>query len=282
MTRRFVQIGRLASANSIPALVEIDKLITRHSAVVGTTGSGKSTTVAGLLTVLSDDSLYPSARILVIDIHGEYGKALADRAAVYRISHDTAKQERPLYIPYWAMTLDELLPITFGSIENGGDRGAVIDRITEFKLRALTASPRKGVSEDSVTVDTPVPFSIHRLWFELHCEMRATHYERPGQPQSRDTWALEKNAKGAVVQGGDAMRCIAPRFLPPKDDKQDPEKIRLSRSTLGIGRAVDVLGSRLRDPRFDFLFGPDPICRTLMERQEEGFGYIACRMARRR
>src|SRR3546814_4971651 len=51
---RFVQVGRLASADSIPALVEIDKLVTRHSAVIGTTGSGKSTTVAGILTALSD------------------------------------------------------------------------------------------------------------------------------------------------------------------------------------------------------------------------------------
>jgi hypothetical protein len=255
---RFVQIGRLASATSIPALVEIDKLVTRHSAVVGTTGSGKSTTVAGLLTALSDSSLYPSARILVIDIHGEYGKALADRAAIFRISPDETKEERPLHIPYWAMTLDELLPITFGSIENAGDRGAVIDRITEFKLQALKLSPRKGVSVDSVTVDSPVPFSIHRLWFDLHCEMRATHNERQGQPQSHETWALEKDATGAVVQAGDVMKCIPPRFLPPKDEKNDPEKIRLSRSSLGIGRSVDALGSRLRDPRFDFLFRPGP------------------------
>jgi hypothetical protein len=255
---RFVQVGRLASANSIPALVEIDKLVTRHSAIVGATGSGKSTTVAGILTALSDGNLYPSARILVIDIHGEYGKALADRAAIFRISPDAAKGERPLYIPYWAMTIDELLPITFGSIENGGDRGAVIDRITELKLGALKRWPRAGVSEDSVTVDTPVPFSVHRLWFELHCEMRATHYERPAEPQSRATWALEKDGAGTVVQAGDVMKCIPPRFLPPKDEKGDPEKIRLSRSNLGVGRAVDSLGSRLRDPRFDFLFRPGP------------------------
>ena len=255
---RFVQVGRLASATTIPALVEIDKLVTRHSAVVGTTGSGKSTTVAGLLTALSDSTLYPSARILVIDIHGEYGKALADRAAIFRIGPDAARGERPLVIPYWAMTLDELLPITFGSIENGGDRGAVIDRITEFKVEAFKTSPRKGVTADSVTVDTPIPFSIHRLWFELHCEMRATHYEQQGQPQSRATWALEKDAGGKIVQGGDVMKCIPPRFLPPKDEKNDPQKIRLSRSSLGIGRAVDALGSRLRDPRFDFLFRPGP------------------------
>jgi uncharacterized protein len=255
---RFVQVGRLASASSIPALVEIDKLVTRHSAVVGTTGSGKSTTVAGILTALSDGALYPSARILVIDIHGEYGRALADRAATFRINANEEKGERPLYIPYWAMTLDELLPISLGSIDNSGDRGAVIDRITELKLKALSATPRSGVSADSLSVDTPVPFSLHRLWFDLHCEMRATHYEKQGQPQSRATWALEKDAAGVVTQQGDIMRCIPPKFLPPKDEKNDAEKIRLSRSNLGISRAVDALGSRLRDPRFDFLLRPGP------------------------
>lgn len=256
--RRFVQVGRLASASSIPALVEIDKLVTRHSAVVGTTGSGKSTTVAGILTALSDSANYPSARILVIDIHGEYGKALADRAAVFRINPDPSRGEHSLYIPYWAMTLDELLPVTLGTIENGGDRGAVIDRITELKLAALQATPRAGVSPDSLNVDTPVPFCIHKLWFDLHCEMRATHYEKPGQPQTQKTWALEKDTSGAPTQPGDVLRGIPPRFLPAKDNKEDPEKIRLSRSNLAVGRPVDALGSKLRDPRFDFLLRPGP------------------------
>jgi hypothetical protein len=256
--RRFVQVGRLASASSIPALVEIDKLVTRHSAVVGTTGSGKSTTVDGILTALSDSDSYPSARILVIDIHGEYGKALADRAAIFRISPDPAKGERPLYIPYWAMTLDELLPVTLGAIENGGDRGAVIDKITTLKLESIKNSPKVGVSADNLSVDTPVPFCIHKLWFDLHCEMRATHYEKPGQPQSRQTWALEKGADGKATQAGDVMLGMAPRFLPPKDNKDDPEKIRLSRLNLGIGRSIDALGSKLRDARFDFLLRPGP------------------------
>lgn len=255
---RFVQVGRLASTSSIPALVEIDKLVTRHSAVVGTTGSGKSTTVAGILTALSDSSLYPSARILVIDIHGEYGKALSDRAAVFRINPDASRGERALQIPYWAMTLDELLPVTLGSIENNGDRGAVIDRITELKLRALDQWPRVGVTVDNMSVDSPIPFSIHKLWFDLHCEMRATHFERTGQPQSRQTWALENDPAGNPVQVGDTMRATPPRFSPPKDNKDDPEKIRLSRSNLGISRNADALGSKLRDSRFDFLLRPGP------------------------
>lgn len=254
--KRFVPVGQLASANSIPALVEIDRLVTRHCAVVGTTGSGKSTTVAGILTALSDARDYPSARILVIDIHGEYGKALADRSAVFRINPDTDKGERPLYIPYWAMTLDELLPITFGSIENPGDRGAVIDRINELKLDALKETPRTGVSEDNLSVDSPVPFSIHKLWFGLHCEMRATHYD--GQTQSIATRAYETGSDGKPIQPGDAMRGISPRFRPIKDEKSDPEKIRLSRSPLGISRPVDALGSKIRDTRFDFLLRPGP------------------------
>lgn len=254
---RFVQIGHLASAESIPALIDIDKLVVRHSAVVGTTGSGKSTTVVGLLVPLSDRDLYPSARVLVVDIHGEYGRALADRAAVFRVNPDVARNEKPLFIPYWAMNIDELLPITLGAIE-GADRGAVIDRIVDMKRQSLKETARAGVSMDSLTIDTPIPFSIHQLWFDLHCEMRATHIERAGVAQSRETWALEKNSDGTTAEEGDVLKCIPPRFRPIQDIAGVPEKVRLSRSSLNIGRAVDALGSRLRDPRFDFIFRPGP------------------------
>jgi hypothetical protein len=244
---KFVPVGHLASVESIPALVDIDKLVTRHSAVVGTTGSGKSTTVAGLLAALSSTKEYPSARIVVIDIHGEYGKALADRAEIFRVNPTPETAERALHIPYWAMTFDELLPLTLGGLESG-ERGPVIDFITDLKRAALLKYARP--------VDAPVPFSIHKLWFDLHTLTRATHYEIPGQSQSKATWALEKDNAGKEIQPGDVMRAIPPRFRSPKDEKGDPEKIRLSRSALNIGRAIDALGSKLRDPRFDFLFKP--------------------------
>lgn len=95
----FVNVGHIAGAESIPALIDVNKLITRHSAVVGTTGSGKSTTVASLLNALSDTKKYPSSRILVFDIHGEYGKALKDRANVFKINADksTTSTEKELY-----------------------------------------------------------------------------------------------------------------------------------------------------------------------------------------
>jgi DNA helicase HerA-like ATPase len=81
-----VTIGRLSGAESIPVRVDLDKLVTRHSAVLGSTGSGKSTTVASLLRSISvgqgSGSSFPSARVLLIDIHGEYGRALKSAAKV--------------------------------------------------------------------------------------------------------------------------------------------------------------------------------------------------------
>ncbi len=64
----FVKVGHISNADSIPALIDINKLITRHSAVVGTTGSGKSTTVASIITALSNNDHYPSSRILMSDL----------------------------------------------------------------------------------------------------------------------------------------------------------------------------------------------------------------------
>ena len=254
---RYVQIGALAAAESIPARIDIDAMVTRHCAVVGSTGSGKSTTVAGLLAMLSDKQVYPSARILVIDIHGEYGSALRERASVFRTNPNRERGENPLYVPYWAMNLDELLPITVGELDDAA-RGVLVGKITELKRKSLDGEERKGVDPDTLTGDSPVPFSIHKLWYDLHCEMHATHYEQPGGSQSRATWALKEDEKGEPVQKGDVMKAIPPVFRDPKDSKNDPEKIRLSRSTLNIRRPIDSLGSKLRDPRLHFLFRPGP------------------------
>ena len=87
-----IPIGRLASAESMTVRVDLDKLITRHCAVLGSTGSGKSTTVASLLRSIcsneagSSQLRFPRARILLLDIHGEYARALRDCSKVFRIN----------------------------------------------------------------------------------------------------------------------------------------------------------------------------------------------------
>jgi hypothetical protein len=134
---------------------------------------------------------------------------------------------------------------------------AFADKVVELKRESLAAHPIEGVDGDTVTVDTPIPFSIRRLWWDFHTAMRATHFE-DGQPQSRANWALELDAHGQPIQAGDQVRVIPPRFRALKDDKGDPEKIRASNSRLSVSRPTDILAGRLRDQRLAFLFSPGP------------------------
>ncbi|HVW73164.1 MAG TPA: DUF87 domain-containing protein [Rhizomicrobium sp.] len=252
----FVKIGVLAAAPSIPALLDINRLVTRHSVVVGATGSGKSTTVAGLMNALSSAD-YPSSRILMIDVHGEYARALRDRASIFRIGANEKLGEKELYVPYWALNFDELMSVAAGGLDDPAMRVTFADKIAELKQRSFAAHPITGIEEHLITVDTPIPFSLRRLWWDFHTAMRATHFET-GKPQSPDTWALELDDKGNPVQKGDLKRVIPPRFRAIKDEKGDPEKIRLSNSRLNAGRPTDILAGRLRDRRLAFLFSCGP------------------------
>ncbi|MBS3975889.1 MAG: ATP-binding protein [Syntrophomonadaceae bacterium] len=253
--KNYVCVGHLASAESIPALVNIDKLVTRHSAVVGTTGSGKSTTVAGLLSSLSEGSRYPSSRILVFDIHGEYASALKDRANIFKINPNEKGGEKPLYIPYWAMNFDELMSITLGNLDDNS-RGQVLEKVISLKKEALGSIEREGVSENNLTVDTPVPFSIHKLWLDLHNMVNATHTVQ-GTAQSEATVAFLLDTRGEKIEPGNALSVIPPKFK-PQNQSANSEKIYLSGSNLNIKRQLDYLASRLRDSRYDFLFRPGP------------------------
>ncbi len=252
----FVRVGSLASAESIPALVDIDCLITRHSAVVGTTGSGKSTTVANLLASLSDPGRYPSTRIIVLDIHGEYHAALNDRATVFRVNADKERGEESLFIPYWALSFDELLRVTPFRGLNDADRAALVEKVKQLKLASLQAQARNGATSDTMTVDTPVPFSIHRLWYELHRYVCSTHTAQSAN-QSDTTEAIEPGPNGQPMLG-DIMGVNPPRYRPITSG--GPSRVYLSGAPLNIRRQILATESLLRDTRYDFMFRPGPWC----------------------
>jgi hypothetical protein len=221
----YVNIGSIAGAESIPALLDINKLITRHSVVVGTTGSGKSTTVAGILSALSDNEKYPSSRILILDIHGEYAQALGERSNIFRINANSKENENELYIPFWALNFEEFLNITFGDITDEKSRSALLERVLKMKEESFISHPFDGVTLDTLSVDSPIPFSLNKLWYDLYAETFATYYSK-NKSQTPENWAYELDKNGDELKG-DIEKAIPPRFKHVKNDKEDDEKNKL-------------------------------------------------------
>ncbi len=252
----FVNLGHVSNADTIPALIDVNKLITRHSAVVGTTGSGKSTTVASIINALSDNKKYPSSRIIMLDLHGEYGQSLQDKANIYKINSDTtsALKEKNLHIPFWALNFDELCEISFGEFANEKDKNIVMERVQKYKIESLVKYPRKGATADTLSVDSPIPFSIHHLWHELFVEVFGTYYKgRSGKPI--ENLAYEKDANGNEIKGN-PMAGIPPVFKNIVTEA-GADKINYLPGSLGIGKQLLLLGTKLRIPRYNFIFKPN-------------------------
>lgn len=237
-----VAIGTLSSAENIVVRLSLDALVTRHSAIVGSTGSGKSTTVASLLRSIvgAPENVEASgARLLLLDVHGEYSAALGDLARTYSATPQPG--EEPLYVPYWALEAGELLDFVAGGL-NDNQLIAFTDKIQELKEARLRAAPLAGLDPQSLTVDSPVPFSLKQLWYDLIDFETATF-----TGQQRDQPAREAP--------GDPATLTPPRYTPHAMGAAGPF---LNQAAKGVRRQLNLLRSRLLDRRYDFILHPGP------------------------
>lgn len=236
-----IVIGSLSSAESIPAKVSLNELVTRHSAVLGSTGSGKSTTTASLLRSICDGSDstsdFPSARIIMLDIHGEYSEALSDIAKVYSV--DPRPNEKQLFVPYWALSSTDLLDFVTGGVEEARET-AFTDKIFDLKMKAHNQHKFPGVEQNSITVDTPLPFSLKELWYDL-IDFEVKTFEGPNRDQP------------AKVDDGDVDALILPKYKPHAMGAQGPF---LNTHAIGIRRQLNLVRARLLDRRYNFLLHP--------------------------
>ena len=199
-----VAIGTLSSAENIVVRLSLDSLVTRHSAILGSTGSGKSTAVASLLRSIVEpgeaSAGSPGARILLLDIHGEYTDALADIARVFSATPQPG--ESPLYVPYWALDAGELLEFVVGSVKDNQET-AFTDKIQDMKAARLQqkGGALAGLDPQSLTVDSPVPFSLKQLWYDL-IDFELT------------TYTGDKRDKPALEKAGDAETLTPPQYTP--------------------------------------------------------------------
>jgi len=251
----YVAVGRIASAESIRAYLDLNRLVSRHSAVVGSTGAGKSTAVASLLAAVSEQERFKSARVVLLDLHGEYVQAFGNLARVFRVGADTERGERELHVPFWALTAEEFISLSMGNVS-----GIPLTLLHEWLLSSKRASKAGGVphglSDLTVTVDTPLPFSVHELWYDLYCLHCGTHNVSKNQNQTNATLTYLEDGTPPTKLIGDADKVVRPKFRPLKSEKDDPDKVYASLYGDLPRTHLDVLESKLRDPRMQFLFNP--------------------------
>jgi hypothetical protein len=246
----YIAIGRVASSESIRAYVNLNRLVSRHSAVVGSTGAGKSTAVASLLSAVSDSVRFPAARVVLLDIHGEYAKAFGDRARVFRIGADESKGEQPLCVPFWALTSEELTSVAFGTV-SGSAMAAIQESIATMKRTSLPGGNATTLPVADITVDSPLPFCIHKLWYDIHCHHYATHSVSANQNQTEFTRQFETALDGTTRLVGSALSVERPRFKAIVD-----KSIYKGAAADQPKGPIDLLEAKLRDPRLAFLFRP--------------------------
>lgn len=251
----YVAIGRVASAESIRAFLDLNRLVSRHSAVVGSTGAGKSNAVANLLGAVSDRDHFKSARVVLFDLHGEYGKAFGNLARVFKVGADTHVGERELHVPFWALTAEEFISMSMGSVTST-PLTLLQERLLACKRASKAGGAAHGLPDNSVTIDTPLPFSVYQLWHDLYSSHFASHSVSKNQNQNENTRAYVEEGTPSVKMVGDADKLERPRFRALKDDKNDPDKVYAGLYADMPRAHLDVLESKLRDPRMQFLFRP--------------------------
>lgn len=143
-------IGKYASNKSVAAILDGNKFFQRHASIVGSTGSGKSFTVANMLEKANK---LGHSNIIVFDLHGEYNEL--SYAKQIKINDNGG-----LHIPLWFFNYEEIHSLFIESAEgaSSNQRAVVIQYILENKKKYIEDS-MEFVSSEIITADTPVPFS---------------------------------------------------------------------------------------------------------------------------
>ncbi|MGB0908271.1 MAG: ATP-binding protein [Maricaulaceae bacterium] len=162
-----IDVGRLQQDNNIVAQVRINDLLSKHFAIIGSTGSGKSCTVALVLRAILENS--PTGHVVLFDPHDEYSKSFGDMAEVIR--------PEALNIPLWMFDFEETCELITSDIEDQAreEREILHEVILKAKRLYEASKDRPDVSSQAklgdvektlhrmaahISLDSPVPYRI--------------------------------------------------------------------------------------------------------------------------
>jgi len=237
-----LRLGCLSAAEDVPICLDAKKLVVRHAAVVGSTGSGKTTVVASLLQSFIRGG-WDAANIVVVDPHGEYARALAESSSVRSVLADDMNRLR---VPYWALPASDIVRIFAGVLGGPTFTNRFNELVAQARREFVANSSWLTLDPNAVTADTPIPFDIRPIWHQLDSENRETR--------------RVKSDPGTVCQldSGDAATLRSAQFEPYGPGGQPPHQ----GPTFGVyGSTPDLIRLGLLDPRLRFFQEPagDPV-----------------------
>lgn len=158
---RTIEVGQLQQDASIPARINIDEMLCKHFAVLGTTGVGKSSAVALLLHQILD--VRPDLRVLLLDVHNEYSQCFGERVQLLNPGN--------IKLPFWLYNFEEIVDVFFGGRPGLDEEVDILSEVIPLAKAAYaqqTASAgRSLLKTDSAatryTLDVPVPYRIADL-----------------------------------------------------------------------------------------------------------------------
>ena len=156
--RSSIQVGTVFPTKDIRAGLYVDSLLGKHFALLGSTGTGKSTSAALILHRICEHA--PEGHIVMVDPHGEYSAAFKTTGMIFDVSN--------LQMPYWLMNFEEHCEVFLTS--TGSARQEDADILSKCLLAARSKN-RMAESMGKITVDSPIPYLLSDLTNLITTEM---------------------------------------------------------------------------------------------------------------
>jgi len=156
-----INIGQLNLDSSIGAYVHVDEMVSKHFAVLGTTGVGKSSGVILILQQILEKR--PNLRIFLVDAHNEYSRCFGEQAQIINPGN--------LRLPFWLFNFEEIVDVFFGGRPGIDEEVEILSEViplakgsyTRIRSNDRLATRRADPRASGFTVDTPVPYMLSDL-----------------------------------------------------------------------------------------------------------------------
>ena len=242
-------IGVLAQNDHIEVKISGDKFFSKHIAVVGSTGAGKSCKKKKILqtavginnNVNMNIEEQKNSHIIIFDMHSEYSAAFTlPEEQSFTLNNLSVNK---MILPYWLMNSEELESLFIESNENNSH-----NQISMFKSAVILNKEKHNPTINEITYDTPVYFDIKEVYNYI-------------ENMNREVVSKLQNENCPKLSDNTLVRDRKKYYFDAVHDFIPQSTANATKATNGpfhgeFNRFLSRLEAKLTDKRLDFLLIP--------------------------